>query len=86
MLIHYLESFTDSLVVTEDDEIPIGVIGGKEIIENIFKNPSSNFFDNTTVEQIFDKNLVILSGNTTFGWVFCHFWKKIVRNWCELCY
>ncbi|WP_246282162.1 CBS domain-containing protein [Nitrosopumilus ureiphilus] len=67
MLIHYLESFTDSLVVTEDDEIPIGVIGGREIIENIFKNPTSDFFDNTTVEQIFDKNLVILSENTTLG-------------------
>ncbi|MEX0861408.1 hypothetical protein [Nitrosopumilus sp.] len=36
MLIHYLESFTDSLVVTEDKEIPIGIIGGKEIIKNIF--------------------------------------------------
>lgn len=65
MLIHYLESFTDSLVVTERDEIPIGVIGGREIIENIFKNPSPDFFDNLTVEQIFDKNLVILSPITT---------------------
>ena len=78
MLIHYLESFTDSLVVTEDDEIPIGVIGGKEIIENIFKNPSSNFFDNTTVEQIFDKNLVILSENTTLDELLTK-WKKSRR-------
>jgi len=65
MLIHTLESFTDSLVVTEGDEKPIGVIGGKEIIENIFKNPTSSFFDDTTVEQIVDKNLVILSNDTT---------------------
>ena len=65
MLIHTLESFTDSLVVTEGDEKPIGVIGGREIIENIFKNPSSSFFDDTTVEQIVDKNLVILSNYTT---------------------
>lgn len=67
MLIHYLESFTDSLVVTEENEKPIGVIGGREIIENIFKNPSSNFFDNITVEQITDKNLVILSDKTSLG-------------------
>lgn len=65
MLIHTLESFTDSLVVTEGDEKPIGVIGGREIIENIFKNPTSSFFDDTTVEQIVDKNLVILSNDTT---------------------
>lgn len=67
MLIHYLESFTDSLVVTEENEKPIGVIVGREIIENIFKNSSSNFFDNTTVEQITDKDLVILSDKTTLG-------------------
>jgi len=73
MLIHYLESFTDSLVVTEENEKPIGVIGGREIIENIFKNPSSNFFDNTTVEQITDKNLVILSNKTSL--------EKLLTMW-----
>lgn len=67
MLMHYLESFTDSLVVTEENENPIGVIGGREIIENVFKNPTSDFFDNTTVEQITDKNLVILSDKTSLG-------------------
>lgn len=61
MLMHYLESFTDSLVVTGEDEKPIGVIGGREVIENIFKNPSSDFFDKTTVEQVTDKNIIILS-------------------------
>jgi len=64
MLMHYLESFTDSLVVTEEDEKPIGVIGGKEIITNIFEDPSSDFFDKVTVEQVVDKNLVILSEDT----------------------
>ena len=78
MLIHYLESFTDSLVVTEENEKPIGVIGGREIIENIFKDPSSNFFDNTTVEQITDKNLVILSDKTTLKELLT-IWKKTRR-------
>jgi len=67
MLMHYLESFTDSLVVTEEEEKPIGVIGGREIIENIFKNPSSDFFDKTTVEQVTDKNLMIISEKVTLG-------------------
>ena len=78
MLIHYLESFTDSLVVTEEDEKPIGVIGGKEIIENIFKNPSSDFFDNTTVKQITDTNLTILSDESNLGELFTT-WKKTRR-------
>lgn len=78
MLIHYLESFTDSLVVTEENEKPVGVIGGREIIENVFKNPSSDFFDHTTVEQITDKNLVILSDETSFGDLL-ETWKKTRR-------
>ena len=73
MLIHTLESFTDSLVVTEGDEKPIGVIGGREVIENIFKNPTSSFFDDITVEQIVDRNLVILSNDTTL--------KNLLDKW-----
>jgi CBS domain-containing protein len=61
MLMHYLESFTDSLVVTEEDEKPIGVIGGKEIIKNISENTYSDFFDKITVEQVMERNLVIVS-------------------------
>lgn len=67
MLMHYLESFTDSLVVTEEDEKPIGVIAGKEVIINIFENPSSDFFDKTTVEQVMDKNIIILSEKIKLG-------------------
>ena len=39
-------SFTDSIVV-RDDTAPIGVIGGKEIIQGVYKNPSSDFFEMT---------------------------------------
>jgi predicted transcriptional regulator len=67
MLMHYLESFTDSLVVTEKDEKPIGVIGGKEVMENIFENPSLDFFKKTTVEQVMDKNLAILPEKINLG-------------------
>lgn len=78
MLIHSLESFTDSLVVTEEKEKPIGQIGGREVIENLFKNPTSAFFDKTTVEEITDKNLVILSEKTTLQQLLDK-WKKTRR-------
>jgi hypothetical protein len=58
MLSHYLESFTDSLVVTEENEKPVGVIGGIEIIKNILKNPTSDFFDqNISLCNAQNKNL-----------------------------
>jgi predicted transcriptional regulator len=73
MLIHYLESFTDSLVVTEEDEKPIGVIGGREIIENIYKNPTSQFFDKTTVNQVMNNDLSIISEKITL--------KQLLDKW-----
>lgn len=78
MLIHVLESFTDSLVVTDEKEKPIGVIGGREVIENIFQNPSSEFFDKTTVEEITDKELVILSEETSLAQLL-EKWKQTRR-------
>ena len=73
MLAHYLESFTDSLVVTDQEEKPMGVIGGFEIIQNIFENPSSNFFDVKIVEDIFDKELIQVNPETKL--------KNLIENW-----
>lgn len=59
MLAHYLESFTDSVVVRDSIEKekkfgdhPIGIVGGKEIIENVLLNPHSNFFERTHAEDV----------------------------------
>ena len=73
MLSHYLESFTDSLVVTDQEEKPIGVIGGFEIIQNIFENPSSNFFDEKIVEDIFDEELIQVNPETKL--------KNLIEKW-----
>ena len=73
MLAHYLESFTDSLVVTDQEEKPIGVIGGFEIIQNIFENPTSNFFDEKIVEDIFDKELIQINPETKL--------KNLIEKW-----
>ena len=73
MLSHYLESFTDSLVVTDQEEKPIGVIGGFEIMRNIFENPSSNFFDEKIVEDIFDEELIQVNPETKL--------KNLIEKW-----
>lgn len=59
MLAHNLESFTDSVVVRDSIEKekkfgdhPIGIVGGKEIIENVLLNPHSNFFERTHAEDV----------------------------------
>lgn len=75
MLIHYLESFTDSLIVTDDESKPLGIVGGKEILENILKNPSSAFFDDTVVEDIMDKNVDVISKEITL--------KDLLQRWTK---
>ena len=73
MLAHYLESFTDSLVVTDQEEKPIGVIGGFEVIRNIFENPISKFFDEKTVDEVYDKELIQVNPETKL--------KSLIDNW-----
>ena len=42
MLVQQLESFTDAVVVRENDK-PVGIIGGKDIIIPLADNPRSRF-------------------------------------------
>ncbi|NIP62361.1 MAG: CBS domain-containing protein [Nitrosopumilaceae archaeon] len=75
MLINYLESFTDSLVVTNENHEPIGVIGGIEIIKNVFENPTWDFFENQTIDTIMDNDLLIVDAKTTY--------KEVLKKWNE---
>ena len=63
MLVHHLESFTDSLVVTDEGR-PAGFIGSKEILEETLKNPTYDFFNNTLVGKIKNDGLVITTPET----------------------
>ncbi|MDH3312130.1 MAG: CBS domain-containing protein [Nitrosopumilus sp.] len=74
MLVQYLERFTDSVVV-RDDTKPIGVIGGREIIQGVFKNPSSDFFEMKQVDEIVDKHLNVVTPDTTL--------KELISLWKE---
>ena len=64
MLVQYLETFTDSVLV-RDGTKPIGMIGGREIIQGVYKNPTSDFFEMKQVEDITDSHLSIVVPDIT---------------------
>lgn len=65
MLAQYLESATDSVLVLADGE-PVGTVGGKEIMENLLKNPTSSLFYGTKVEEIMEPNPLIVTEDTKY--------------------
>lgn len=66
MLAQYLESVTDSVLVLDDGK-PVGVVGGKEIMENLLKNPTSSLFYGTKVEDIMEPNPILVSETTKYS-------------------
>ena len=66
MLAQYLESATDSVLVM-DAEKPVGVIGGKEIMENLLINPTSGLFYGTKVEDIMESDPLIIAENIKYS-------------------
>ncbi|MDH3825065.1 MAG: CBS domain-containing protein [Nitrosopumilus sp.] len=75
MLVQYLESATDSVIVRDSEHNPIGTIGGKEIMENLLKNPTSSLFYGTKVEDIMEPNPVEVSKETKY--------KDLMNYWKE---
>jgi len=74
MLVQYLESVTDSVMV-RDGETPAGVSGGKEIMENLLKNSTSSLFYGTKVEEIMEPNPATVSKDTKY--------KDLMKSWKE---
>jgi CBS domain-containing protein len=77
MLVQYLESFTDSVVV-RDDTAPIGVVGGREIIQGVYKNPTSDFFELNLVEDIADNRLKVVTADSSLKELIS-LWKAVKR-------
>ncbi|MEM4252573.1 MAG: CBS domain-containing protein [Candidatus Nitrosotenuis sp.] len=73
LLVPYLESMTDSLVVTGDKNEPVGIIGGREVIEKVLANPTSRIFDHTTAENIMSLQITKILGTTKL--------KEIIEEW-----
>lgn len=74
LLSHYLESFTDSLVVIKDER-PIGILGGIELLDGVLKNPTSDFFDNTSVGKMMNEKLTIITKQTKLS--------DLLKQWQE---
>ena len=74
LLPHHLETLTDTLVATSNDQ-PVGVIGGIEVLEGILKNQTVGFLDKTKVGDVMSKNLVIVNLKTKFS--------ELVDKWLE---
>lgn len=64
LLIPYLESMADSLIVTGDNNEPIGIVGGREIVEKVLANPSRSVFEGE-VEKIMSDVVTSVSGTST---------------------
>jgi len=82
MLVQQLESFTDAVVVRENDK-PIGIVGGKDVIVKLIENPTSNFFYNTKVEDIMEKKWPTVSKETKLRELI-EFWKKTRRAFAAI--
>ncbi len=83
MLVQYLESVTDSVIVRDVDEKPIGVIGGKEIMGNLLKNPTSSLFYETRVEDIMESNPVMVIKDTKYNELM-NYWKERERAYAVI--
>jgi CBS domain-containing protein len=82
MLVQQLESFTDSVVVRENDK-PIGIVGGKDVIVKLIENPSSTLFYETKVEDIMEERWPTVSKETKLVELI-EFWKKTRRAFAAI--
>jgi len=72
LLIPYLESMTDSLIVTNGDNKPLGIVGGREIIERVLSNPTANLFE-SKVESVMSSKITRVTGTTKL--------KDVIEEW-----
>lgn len=66
MLCRYLESFIDNIIIIQDDK-PIGVLGGKETLFGLFKNPTFEFFDQITAGEVMGGFGNVVTSKTTLS-------------------
>jgi predicted transcriptional regulator len=82
MLVQQLESFTDAVVVRENDK-PIGIVGGKDIIVPLAENPSSDLFYNTKVENIMEDCFPTVSPDSKLEELI-NFWRNTRRAFAAI--
>ena len=82
MLVQQLESFTDAVVVRENDK-PIGIVGGKDVIVKLIEEPTSDLFYKTKVEDIMEERWPTVSKETKLLELI-EFWKKTRRAFASI--
>lgn len=60
MLVRFLSSHTNNLVVIESDN-PVGMIGSREVLQGIYENPTHDFFSEHMVHEVMNRGLDITS-------------------------
>lgn len=73
MCAQYLESYVDSIVIRNEDEKPIGIIGGYDLLLHIRKNAATSFQYQTKVEDIAFKNVAMITKETKL--------KDLIESW-----
>ncbi len=66
MLCNLLESFIDHMIIIQDDK-PIGILGGKETLFGLLKNPTFEFFDQVTVGEVMGGFSNVVTPQTTLS-------------------
>lgn len=66
MLCRYLESFIDNMIIIQDDK-PIGILGGKETLFGLLKNPTFEFFDQVTAGEVMGGFSNVVTSKTTLS-------------------
>lgn len=74
LLPHHLETLTDSLVATNNDK-PVGIVGGIEVLEGIMKNQTPGFLDKAKIGDVMSKKLVIINSKTKFS--------ELAKQWSQ---
>ena len=82
MLVQQLESFTDAVVVRDNDK-PVGIVGGKDVISKLIEQPTSNLFYKTNVEDIMEKRWPTVSKKTKL-YELMEFWKNTRRAFAAI--
>lgn len=75
MCVQYLESSIDSIVIRDDDHMPVGVVGGYDLLSHIRENPTRDFQYEKKVKEIMSKNLLIVKKGITF--------QNLMEKWMD---
>ncbi|MFY9301339.1 MAG: CBS domain-containing protein [Candidatus Nitrosotenuis sp.] len=73
MCAQYLESAVDSIVVVDGDNIPVGIVGGYDLLDNLRENPTRDFQYKTRVDEIMFQDVPEVERETKL--------KDLIEKW-----